>query len=139
MRIFRHTIAEYTCTKHCGNHRSVVGANMSFFHLGAAVIAAVPLGLFLLHEKLPSYCLVGILAGELLLLFAAGFISSWLLMPFDVAGTVLCKHCQAPMFFAGRHFDPKGSPRPDWSDIVIFVAFIALNVVVWTVLLRGNV
>ena len=138
MRVFRHTIAEYTCTKHCGYHRSVVGANMSFFHLGAALIAAVPLGLLLLHERLPPYCLVGILADELLLLFGAGFISSWLLMPFDVAGTVLCKHCQAPMFFAGRHFDPKGSPRPDWSDIVIFVAFIALNVVVWTVLLRGN-
>src|SRR6478609_344485 len=135
MRIFRHTIAEYTCTKHCGYHRSVVGAHMSFFHLGAAVITAVPLWLFSLHEKLPWHCLVGILAGELLLLFAAGFISSWLLMPFDVQGTVLCKHCQAPMFFAGSHFDPTGSPRPDRSDIVTFVAFIALNVMVGAVLL----
>jgi hypothetical protein len=138
MSFFRHTIAEYTCTKHCGYHRSVIGANMSAFHLLAAAVAAIPLWVFSLHEEFPWYYFVSILAGELILVFMAGFLTSFLLMPLFTAGTTLCKNCRSPMFFAGQHFDPAGSDRPHWSDIVIVVFFIGLNVAVWIALARGN-
>jgi hypothetical protein len=138
MRLFRHTIAEYRCTKHCGYHRSVIEANMSLFHLLAALTATVPLWVFSLREQFPWYYLISIMAGELILVFAAGFLSSVLLRPFSLAGTSICKSCRAAMFLAGRHFDPSGSSRPHWSDIVISVAFVGLNVVVWIALLRGD-
>ena len=138
MRFFRHTIAEYTCTKHCGYHRSVVGSNMSLFHLTAAATATVPLWVFSLHEEFPWYYFVSILAGELILVFGAGFLTSFLLMPFLTAGTTFCKKCHAPMFLAGRHFDPAGSPRPHWSDVVICVIFVGLNVAVWVALMRRD-
>jgi hypothetical protein len=138
MRFFRHTIAEYTCTKHCGYHRSVMGANLSLFHVIAAATATVPLWVLSLREHFPWYYFISILAGELLLVFLAGFASSFLLMPFVTAGTALCKKCGAPMFLAGRHFDPLGSPRPHWNDIVVFAVFVGLNIVVWVALMRDN-
>ena len=136
MRYFRHTIAEYTCVKRCGYRRSVIGANWSLFHLIAAATATVPLWLFSLYEQFPWYYFVSILAGELLLIYFAGFASSFLLLPFR--GTFRCKQCGAPMLLCGRHFDPAGSPRPHWSDIVICVLFIGLNVAVWVTLVRGD-
>lgn len=136
MRYFRHTIAEYTCVKRCGYHRSIVGANWSLFHLIAAAAATVPLWLFSLYEQFQWYYLVSILAGELLLIYCAGFLSSFVLMPFQ--GTLRCKQCGAPMLLCGRHFDPAGSTRPHWSDIVILVIFIGLNIVVWLSLVKGN-
>ena len=137
MRFFSHTIAEYTCTKHCGYHRSVSGANLSLFHLIAAATATVPLWVLSLREDFPWYYFVSILAGELLLVFLVSIASSFLLMPFITAGTTLCKKCGAPMFFAGRHFDPLGSARPHWGDMVIFVVFVGLNIAVWVALARG--
>ena len=136
MRYFRHTIAEYTCLKHCGYHRSVVGANWSLFHLIAAAVATVPLWLFSLHEQFPWYYFVSILAGEFLLIYCAGFLSSFILIPFR--DTFRCKQCGAPMMLCGRHFDPAGSRRPHWSDMLILVLFVGLNVVVWVALARGN-
>jgi hypothetical protein len=140
MRFFRHTIAEYTCTRHCGYHRSVVGANLSLFHIFAAATATVSLWLVSLCEPwhFPWYYLFSILAGELLLVFLAGFLSGLLLMPFSTRGTTLCKKCGAPMFFAGRHFDPLGSPKPHWSDMVLFVVFVGLNIVVWFAIASGK-
>jgi phosphatidylglycerophosphate synthase len=136
MRYFRHTIAEYTCVKRCGYHRSVPGANWSLFHLICAVAATVPLWLFSLYEEFPWYYIVSILAGELLLIYCAGFLSSFVTMPFT--GTSRCKQCGAPMLLCGRHFDPAGSLKPHWSDIAIFVVFVGLNVVVWISLVSGN-
>jgi hypothetical protein len=134
MRYFRHTIAEYSCLKHCGYHRSVIGANWSLFHLIAAAAATIPLWLFSLYEQFPWYYFVSILAGELLLVYCAGFFSSFVLIPFR--GSFRCKQCGAPMMLCGRHFDPTGSPKPHWSDIVILVVFIALNIAVWVGLAR---
>src|SRR5665213_1882203 len=136
MRCFRHTIAEYTCLKHCGYHRSVVGANWSLFHLITAATATVPLWLFSLYVQFPWYYFISILAGELLLIYLAGFFAGFLLLPFR--GTFRCKQCGAPMSLAGRHFDPAGSLRPHWSDIVILVVFIGLNIAVWISLPKGN-
>lgn len=138
MRLFRHTIAEYSCTKHCGYHRSVPGANLSLFHLAAAFVAAIPLWVMSLREDFPWYYIVSIFAGELLLVYAAGFTAGMLLMPFTTAGTSRCKTCGAPMFFAGRHFDPLGSSKPHWSDIAILIVFVALNVLVWFGLASGQ-
>lgn len=138
VRLFGQTIAEYTCSKFCGYHRSVPGANMSRFHLMAAATAAVPLWVFSLCQDFPWYYLPSIFAGELLLLYAAGFTLGLIAMPFTRAGTFVCPKCHSPMMFAGRHFDPKGSARPIWSDIAIFIGFIALNVAVWVAVLRGD-
>ncbi len=139
MRYFRHTIAEHPCTKHCGYVRSDVETNMSLFHLIAAATAAVPLWLFSVHEGFQWYYLVSIFAGELLLVFISGFLSMFLMLPFTIVRQVKrCPKCGAPLAFAGRHFDPLGSRRPHWGDIVIFVVFIALNIAVWIFLVRGN-
>jgi len=138
MRFFRHTIAEYTCAKHCGYHRSEIWPDLSPFHVITAATATVPWWLLLLREQIPWYYFVSILAGELLLVFLAGFLSSFLLMPFSVARTASCKKCGAPMFLAGRHFDPLGSATAHWSDIGVFVVFVGLNIAVWIVVGRGN-
>ncbi|MFZ2642308.1 MAG: hypothetical protein WA117_15020 [Verrucomicrobiia bacterium] len=139
MRFFSHTIDEYTCTKHCGYHRSVPGANLSLFHVIAAATATIPLWVLSLREDFPWYYFISILAGELLLVLLAGIASSFLLTLFMTAGTSVCKKCSAPMFFAGRQFDPLGSSRPHWTDIVVFVVFVALNVAVWVALARGSI
>jgi len=111
---------------------------MSPFHVLTAVAATLPLWVFSLREQFPWYYFISILAGELILVFFAGFLSSFLLMPFILAGTTICRKCHAAVFLAGRHFDPAGSLRPHWSDLAVFVAFIGLNVVVWMVLIRGD-
>lgn len=141
MRFFRHVITEYTCTKHCGCHRSVISPTLSPFNLIAATAAAFPLWLVSLSEpwQFPWYYLFSILAGELLLVFAAGFLSTPFLMPFASAGTTVCQKCRAPMFCAGRHFDPLGSARPHWTDVVLFVVFLALNIVVWLVIYEQDI
>jgi hypothetical protein len=99
----------------------------------SAVIAALLLWVVFSAKtwRFPWYYFFSILAGELLLIFAAGFLSSFLLLPFTARGTTLCKECGASMFFAGRHFDPLGSPRPHWTDVVIFIVFIGVNVAFW--------
>jgi len=130
MRLFRHMVTEYFCAKRCGYHHSTTGANWSLFHLLAAAAAAIPLWLAALREGFPWYYLGGILAGELLLVFLAGFLSGLVLLPFTKPPGV-CKECGAPMVLAGRHFDPAGSQRPHWSDIAIAIVFAALNIALW--------
>jgi len=137
--LFQQTIAEYTCAKRCGYRRSVGGANVALFHWGAAMTAALPLWIYSMGEPLhfPWYYFVSVLAGELLLVIVAGLVSGLALAPFTDRGTSICKSCGAPMFFAGRHFNPAGSKKPHWSDVVIFVVFLAFNVAVWRTLLIG--
>jgi hypothetical protein len=140
MRIFRHTIAEYTCIKHCGYHRSVTSASMSPFHWITATTAAIPLWIASLSKPwhFPWYYFFRILAGELLLLYLSGFIASFLLIPFTSAGILLCKKCVAAMSFAGRHFDALGSSKPHWSDFAVSVVFVALNILVWFSIAAGD-
>jgi hypothetical protein len=99
----------------------------------AAATATVPWWLASICDPwhFPWYYLFSILAGELLLVFLAGFLFSFLEMPFTITETTLCKKCRAPMFLVGRHFDPLGSRRPHWRDIAIFVLFVGLNITVW--------
>ena len=134
--LFQQTIAEYTCSEHCGYHRSVASANLVLFHLAVAAAAALPLWIRLLGSPwyFPWYYLISILAGELLLVILSGFVSSVVLMPFMAAGTTICRNCGSAVVFCGRHFDPKGAKKPHWSDVVVFVVFIASNVEVWITL-----
>jgi|ERR1700722_19117227 len=138
MRFFRHVIAEYTCTKRCGYHRSVMTPTLSRFHLIAAITAAIPVWLVLVFKPwhLPWYYFLSILAGELLCVFVAGLVVGIVATPFIDFGTRKCRQCGAPTFCAGQHFDPEGSPRPHWSDIAIFIVFIALNVNLWLQIVR---
>jgi hypothetical protein len=138
MRFFRHTIAGYGCTKRCGYHRSVISPSLSPFHVIAAATATVPIWIVTLREpwSFPWYYLFGIFAGELLLVFVAGFIPSVVLTPFSPSPLRHCRKCGAQMFFAGQHFDPLGSRTPHWKDVVIFVIFIGLNVMVWHALMH---
>jgi hypothetical protein len=149
MRYFRHTIAEHPCSKQCGYVRSDIEANMSPFHLIAAATATVPLWLFSIHEGFQWYYLASILAGELLLVFFSGFLSAFLMILFGIIGLLVkpfgivgpahrCPKCGAPLVFGGRHFNPLGSRRPHWSDIVIFLVFVALNIGIWVSLANGN-
>jgi hypothetical protein len=129
--MFRHITAEYTCTK-CGHVRSVISPSLSPFFAIMAAVATIPLWIITLREpwSFPWYYVICIFAGELLLMFGAGFLASFLLM-FDSHGTTYCRDCHAPMFFAGRHFDPAGSRIPHWKDILLVIVFIMLNVAVW--------
>ncbi|MEN6306620.1 MAG: hypothetical protein ABFD91_02590 [Anaerohalosphaeraceae bacterium] len=141
MRLFSHTIADYTCSQHCGYHRSIAAANLSYFHLFAAAGAAIPLWIISLGDpwRLPWYYLFCILAGELVLLILVGLAAGLLLMPFTMRGTQVCKNCGAAMFLAGRHFDPLGSSKPHWSDIVMFAIFVAMNVMISYGFMWGNI
>jgi len=141
MRLFSHTIADYTCSQHCGYHRSIVAANLSYFHLFAAAGAAISLWVISLGDPwhLPWYYLFCILAGEFVLLILIGLATSLLLMPFTMRGTQVCKNCGKLMFLAGRHFDPLGSSKPHWSDIVMFAIFVTANVTILYGLMYGNI
>jgi hypothetical protein len=37
------------------------------------------------------------------------------------------------MSFRGRHFDPAGSAKPHWKEILLLGCFLGLNAVLWLV------
>jgi len=132
MRYFRHVIAENPCSRHCGYCRSDIETSVGPFHLIMVVVAAVALGIFLICKGFPWYYMVGMLAGEFFMLFVSGMLSMFLSVPVILIRRVVsCPKCGAPLTFAGRHFDPLGSRLPHWSDILISVVFVALNVALW--------
>src|SRR2546423_6230627 len=126
MRFCSHITSDYACTRHCGFHRSIVTPNLSLFHITAAAMATVPLWVLSLQATFPWYYVVSIFACEILLVFLAGLVSTFLLSLF-LPSTTICKKCGAPLFFAGRHFDPSGSPKAHWTDITIFAIFLLMN------------
>jgi len=133
MRLFAHITAEYSCSKKCGNHLSVIGPKWSPFYVIVAFVAAVPWWLVLIRDPwdVPRYYLLNIFAGELLLFYPAEYFSSLARTIFLARPMNKCSKCGAPMFFAGRHFDPLGSKKPHWTDIVLFVLFIIENIIIW--------
>ena len=135
MRFFQHTVAEYVCAKRCGNHRSSPSPNFSAFHLAAAAIAALALSLLFSRYPwfMPWYDSFGIFGCELLLIYLASFLANLLFIPFTFRDTSICTACGAPMILVGRHFDPKGSRLPHWTDLAIFAVFVALNIALWIV------
>jgi hypothetical protein len=140
MRFFGHTIVEYTCNERCGYHLSIPCSNFSKYHLLVAGVATIPLWLMFLREpwRFPWYFLFCILAGEIMLFFLIGFfLSFFFLMPWTSIRTRRCKKCGAPMFMAGSHFDPKGSKLPNWDDIIMFFAFVGINIAIWVIFLSG--
>jgi hypothetical protein len=129
MPLFSYAIAEYCCTK-CPGGRSEYGVNLSIPYVVVAFIATViwSFALFRAPLNLPWYYVFCIFAGELLAFFIAGLA---LTLFFIVGGSIIhrCPSCGAPMTLRGRHFTK--SPKPRWSDFVLLLFFVALNVVVW--------
>lgn len=131
MRIFRHVTEVYTCTK-CAHARSIDLPSLSAFSVVMVALATLPIWFAALREpwNFPWYCGAIIFAGELLVMFGAGFVAG-IFFSFDVRGKTTCEHCNAPTFFAGRHFDPKGYRRPNWRDAGVTAVFLGLNVAIW--------
>lgn len=128
---FRYTTADYRCTK-CPNTRSEQGVNLSVPYVLIAFLATIPWSFRLLRapSNFPWYYIFCALAGELLLLFAAGFPLT--LFSIIVGGGSIarrCPKCGASMTFRGRHFTY--SKIPHWKDYVLFTFFIVLNIVAW--------
>jgi len=127
MRYFRHVTAEYSCLK-CGQRRSVIAPTLSPFFLILAAAFTLPTWVIaFIIWRLPWYHLLGIYAGELLMIFAAGFLSSFFLL----LDSMTCPRCRKAMLLNGRHFDPLGSKRPHWKDMLLLVVFIGMNVLLW--------
>jgi hypothetical protein len=128
---FSYTIGEYGCTK-CSNTRSEYSATMSFPYVIAAFLAALALSFVLFREpwNFPWYYFFCIFAGELLLLFIAGFPLT-LFKLVTGGGSIVrrCPACGGQMTFRGQHISK--SQRPRRTDSVLLLLFCALNVAVW--------
>ncbi|MEO6567638.1 MAG: hypothetical protein ABIO94_02645 [Opitutaceae bacterium] len=138
MRLYRHIKAEYTCTE-CKRGRTLIESCISRMDLIVAACFAVPVAIVALRSGYFSWWsgIIPVIAGELLALYAAGFISS-IFLAFDTRGTNKCRECGASMFFAGRHFDPAGDEDAHYSDFLILGVFATLNVIFWIAYLRGG-
>jgi len=143
MPLFSHVIAEHCCTR-CKHRRPDTTPTLAGFDLIVSGVAAVPFWVVSLRApwNFPWYYVVSIYAGELLLIFIAGFLTSFVMIPLtaikhwkDRRG---CRICGAPMRFVGRHFDPAGSRYPHWSDMVIFSVFVGLNFALWIALFQNS-
>jgi DNA-directed RNA polymerase subunit RPC12/RpoP len=138
VRLYRHINAEYVCTE-CNRGRTLIESCILPLDLIVATCVGLPIAIMLLRNAYLSwwYCLIAIAAGELLTLYAAGFISNILLV-FHSRGTIRCRECGGLMLFTGRHFDPAGDAEPRHSDFVILGIFILLNVAFWIIYARGG-
>lgn len=136
MNLFDHTTAEYGCSKHCGNSVALKGVSLSPFFGVLVLIASV--SWILLLQRFTWKFLLSIPVVEFVLLFLVGFVLTVLWMPIEAFMTSRCGKCGAPMFLAGRHFDPAGSKRPHWTDIVISILFLAVNVTLGFCLLKST-
>ena len=143
MPLFSRVIAEHCCTR-CSHRCPDESPNLAGFDLIVAGLAAIPFWLVSLRApwNFPWYDLVSFLAAELLLIYLAGFLSSFVMIPHiairhwkDRKG---CRLCGAPMRFAGRHFDPAGSWYPHWKDMLIFAVFVALNIAAGILVCRNT-
>jgi len=138
VRLYQHIKAEYTRTE-CKRGRTLIESCISRLHLIVATCFGIPVAIVARWSGYFSwwYGIVTVIAGELLALYAAGFISSIVLV-FDTRGTNRCRECGASMYFAGRHFDPGGDEDAHYSDFLILGVFAVLNVVFWVACFRGG-
>ncbi len=128
---FRYTTAEYQCTK-CPNGRSEHGSNISLPYLIIALLATIAWSfrLFSVPLSFPWYYFFSAFAGELLLLFVAGFpLTLFKIATGGGSITRRCPKCGGQMTFRGRHFTY--SQTPYWEDCALFIIFVVLNVVAW--------
>jgi hypothetical protein len=128
---FRYTTAEYRCTK-CSNGQSEHAGSLSLPYLIVVFLATIAWSFGLFSEPLsfPWYYFFSIFAGELLLLFVAGFPLTLFKMATG-GGSIArpCPSCGAPMTLRGRHFTKSRKPR--WTDSVLLLLFAAINVGLW--------
>jgi len=139
VRLYRHIKAEYSCTE-CKRVRTFIESCISPLDLIVAACAGLPVAIMLLRNAFLSWwhCIIAVAAGELLALYASGFILSAFLA-FDALETIRCRKCGGLMFFAGRHFEPAGDAEPHHSDFVILGIFILLNGAFWIIYARSGV
>ena len=138
MRLFRHIIAEHACSR-CKRGRAVVEPVFSPIDSIAVAVASVPLVVAGVRDPwdFSCYCVVPILAGEILAVFAAGFFCSFLLI-LTLWGSGTCPHCGGNMLLMGRHFDPAGDRLPHHTDIMILAVFVVINGMFWLAYLQGR-
>jgi hypothetical protein len=137
VRLYRHIKAEYVCSE-CKRGRTLIESCISPLDLIAAVCVGLPVAIVMLLRNVYFswwYCIIAVSAGELLALYASGFISS-IFLAFDSRGTNRCRKCGGSMYFAGRHFDPAGDADAHYSDFAILGIFILLNVGFWIIYAR---
>ena len=121
---FHYITAASACTQ-CSYTAESRTSTLSGFYLSVALVASVPLSFILFRApwSLPWYSFFGIVAGEILALFAVGFVTS----PFLGSRVPSsCPRCGAPVTFRGRSFSD--SPRPRIDDIVLLAFLTAANV-----------
>lgn len=128
---FSHITAEYRCTK-CDGARSEHASTLSIPYVITAFIGTIFLSAVLLRTpwNFPWYYFFCIFAGEFLALFIAGLPLSF----FFIGGSIVrkCPNCGAAMTLRGRHFTKTEKPR--WSDSLLLVFFVAINVVAFIIL-----
>ncbi|HEY2415683.1 MAG TPA: hypothetical protein VGI40_25795 [Pirellulaceae bacterium] len=142
MRLYQHIKAEYFCTE-CKRGRTLIQPCISRLDWIVLACAGLPVAIVMLlrNESLSWwYCILAVYAGELLALYAAGFISSFIFL-FDLRELReihKCSECGGRMVLAGRHFDPAGDADPHYSDFVILGVFLLLNAAFWIIYARGG-
>ena len=131
VRLYRHIKAEYTCTQ-CKRGRTLIESCISRFDLIVAACFGLPVAIVAFRSGYFSWwnSIVAVSAGELLAMYAAGFLSSIVLL-FGSRGTYRCRECGSSMLLAGRHFDPAGDSDAHYSDFLILGLFALLNVGFW--------
>jgi hypothetical protein len=124
---FSYKTAEYHCTK-CSTTYLRHGSTLSIPYLIASFLATIAFSfkLFRAPWNLPWYYFFGIFAGEILLFFVAGFLVTVIMV---IVEPKFCGKCKAPLQLAGRHFTYSKTPR--WSDYVLFILFVVINIVIW--------
>ena len=120
---FHYVTAAYgcpRCLRTCSRHGPTLGG----YYAAAALLASLPIDFVLLRPpwSLPWTSFAGIIAGELLLLFASGFVAGM----FCGVAPPVCRDCKAWMSLRGRYFSD--SRRPRSSDLAILSIFTAINI-----------
>jgi hypothetical protein len=126
-----HIIAEYQCNK-CSKTHSEYASAISIPYVIAAFFGTLALLFILLRTpwNFPWFYFFFIFAGELLLLFIAGFPLSLFKLAAGGGSIVRrCPACEADMTLRGRHITKSQTPR--WADYALLVLFTAVNVTLW--------
>jgi hypothetical protein len=136
-----HTTAVFRCSQ-CGEtvHR-YSGTSFNVIDVVAAFLAAIIFCVRMLMKPwdLPFYYCFGILAGEFLLFYAAGFMISLLSLFIPQARpSHAISNCKGVFMLSGRFFKKTEVAR--WTDYGILFLFVLLNIGIWInlgKLLRG--
>ncbi len=132
--LFSYITSEYRCTN-CSHTHSEYASTISIAYAITAFLGTLALSFILFRTpwNFPWYYFFCIFAGELLLLFVAGFPLSLFKLATG-SGSIIrrCPACGANMTFRGRHITKSQTPRR--IDCVLLCLFVAMNVTLWLIL-----